>query len=155
MKEEFIWNDAVYLADKDVFGDEDERCYQVRCSDGWAVGYPAEDTEDELPEIEFTYPKLDFVRNHKDLAEYVLRYCGLYDQKAKDINYGDVMLALGEIVKENGISEWCAHCEEEVSLWSCFEPQTCPNCGNKILPCSMCYSENCNNCPLNHENKTM
>ena len=33
----------------------------------------------------------------KALTNDVLRYCGLYDLSAKDLNYGDLMLTFGEI----------------------------------------------------------
>ena len=145
MKDDFMFKDKVYFVDKDVFGDKEEHCYELRCEDGWAIGYPH--NEDDV-EIEIDYPKRDFVVNNESLSEYVLRYCGLYDCKAEDINYGDIMLALGTIVKDDGITEWCSNCCDEVSLVSKFEAQTCPNCGERILPCSMCFMDSCDDCPL-------
>lgn len=143
--EDFIFRDEVYFFDEDVFGDKEEHCYEVRCSDGWAIGYPL---DEEDVEIEINYPKRDFVVSNESLSKYVLRYCGLYDQKAENINYGDIMLSLGIIVKEKGVDEWCSHCCEEVQLVSRFEAQICPNCGERILPCSICFMESCNECPL-------
>lgn len=61
----------------------------------------------------------------------------------------------------NGIcSELCPHCEKEVELDNIFKVQTCPNCGKRILPCSICefktkeeenYYLHCDNCPLEND----
>jgi hypothetical protein len=43
------------------------------------------------------------------------------------------------------ITEWCSHCEQEVEIPP-IGRSNCPNCGESILPCSMC--EECvENCP--------
>ena len=34
--------------------------------------------------------------------------------------------------------EVCPHCEEEVMLDPELKVQTCPNCGKRIVTCSMC-----------------
>jgi len=34
--------------------------------------------------------------------------------------------------------EVCPHCEEEVMLDPELKVQTCPNCGRRIVTCSMC-----------------
>ena len=51
------------------------------------------------------------------------------------------------------IYELCPHCEYEVELDFRFEVQICPECGQPILPCSIC--ETClgwpTNCPLRQE----
>lgn len=45
--------------------------------------------------------------------------------------------------------EWCSECDSEVVLLSRFEVQKCPEGGNKILPCNLCYDNvNCSKCPL-------
>lgn len=53
------------------------------------------------------------------------------------------------------ITEWCPLCNTEVELLNNFKPQICPNCKQRILPCSMCNQEamdkakvGCNSCPL-------
>lgn len=33
--------------------------------------------------------------------------------------------------------EWCPHCESEVRI-DADKPSKCPNCGEMILPCSIC-----------------
>jgi predicted RNA-binding Zn-ribbon protein involved in translation (DUF1610 family) len=49
---------------------------------------------------------------------------------------------------KNAIYEVCPFCEQEVELKNEFKPQICPNCGEYILPCSICVKENCKNCEL-------
>lgn len=45
--------------------------------------------------------------------------------------------------------EWCSECETEVVLPSRFEAYKCPECGNQILPCNLCYyNVECSKCPL-------
>lgn len=46
------------------------------------------------------------------------------------------------------ISELCPHCENEVEIKESFTNQKCPECGKRILPCSMCKMDetNCNEC---------
>jgi predicted RNA-binding Zn-ribbon protein involved in translation (DUF1610 family) len=39
------------------------------------------------------------------------------------------------------IHELCPHCDNEVEIKESFSEQRCPRCGNVILPCSMCNSE--------------
>lgn len=53
------------------------------------------------------------------------------------------------------IVELCPYCDTEVQLDNKFVPQTCPNCGRVILPCSICKHTNnngthteCDTCPL-------
>ena len=33
--------------------------------------------------------------------------------------------------------EWCPHCEAEVRI-PAYRKSTCPECGEAIMPCSMC-----------------
>ena len=48
------------------------------------------------------------------------------------------------------ITEVCPFCDCEVELEEVFERQTCPNCGKKICPCTMCDPDKCkcSECPL-------
>ena len=52
--------------------------------------------------------------------------------------------------KEEDIIEWCPHCEEEVKIKGIAQKQTCPVCGEDILPCSLCNHNyvNCNKCTI-------
>ena len=56
--------------------------------------------------------------------------------------------------------EVCPHCEEEVMLDAELKVQTCPNCGKRIVTCSMCRAcDNpdgvpyCANCCLDYQAK--
>ena len=60
-----------------------------------------------------------------------------------------------EVVADDGdydfqpyCDEWCACCDSEVVIPS-FGVSFCPNCGELILPCSMCDADynDCRNCP--------
>lgn len=57
------------------------------------------------------------------------------------------------MVKIDVTNEWCPHCSNEVELEKVLKVQTCPNCGEIILPCSMCDMDKdpCSNCPLENE----
>jgi hypothetical protein len=70
------------------------------CYNGYAIGelldkenYMCADT------IRMEYPTLEEVLSDKGgIADYVLQYRGLWDKTYKDIDYGDIMMCLGEIV---------------------------------------------------------
>lgn len=47
-----------------------------------------------------------------------------------------------------GTTELCPHCGEEVTLVAELTKQTCTNCQEKIIACSMCESFECSKCPL-------
>jgi predicted RNA-binding Zn-ribbon protein involved in translation (DUF1610 family) len=49
------------------------------------------------------------------------------------------------------VTEWCPHCEVEVQLPKEFKPHSCPSCGEEILPCSLCETNDCVDCPLEKE----
>lgn len=51
---------------------------------------------------------------------------------------------------EKYIYELCGNCGQEVKLKNKFEPQICPVCKKKILPCCLCNMDiaNCGKCPL-------
>jgi len=44
--------------------------------------------------------------------------------------------------------EWCPNCDQEVEI-PAYGISKCPECGNSILPCSMCEPNHmdCTNCP--------
>lgn len=95
----FVEEDEVLVTDKELFGDNEEHAYDMRCHDGWAEGTPSNDEEGLPARIRMTYPKRDEVLADKKLAHYVLKYRGLYDLDFDDITYGDIMMALGEVDK--------------------------------------------------------
>ena len=51
---------------------------------------------------------------------------------------------------EDTIVEWCPNCCYEVNIKNKAEKQTCPVCGEDILPCSLCNHNyvNCNKCTI-------
>ena len=58
--------------------------------------------------------------------------------------------------KKHVTYEVCPHCEEEVRLDAELKVQTCPNCGKRIVTCSMCRAcdtpENyCTHCCLDYQ----
>lgn len=55
--------------------------------------------EDESPMIVATYPKKEEVLKDKKLCKKILEYRGLYDMRASQINYGDIMTMLGKLTK--------------------------------------------------------
>ena len=107
MTKTYILRDNVYFVDKTIFGDEFEHYYDAKCYDGYAIAKRISDDENEPYELKITYPKLADVVNDKELVDEILTYFGLVDLygcTAKDINYGDIMLYLGEdleVVKKN------------------------------------------------------
>lgn len=58
---------------------------------------------------------------------------------------------------EKGITyEYCPHCESEVQLPNRLGVYVCPNCGRRIVNCSMCRAlmdgeaQYCRHCPLEY-----
>lgn len=58
-----------------------------------------------------------------------------------------------DMMKKDMIIELCPYCEQEVNLQNKFEMQVCPNCKDKVIPCSVCPYEysRCSDCPLERE----
>ena len=96
MSKTYILRENVYFIDKTIFGDEFEHYYDAKCYDGYAIAKRISDDENEPYELKITYPKLAEVVEDKDLVDEILTYFGLDDCTAQDINYGDIMLYMGE-----------------------------------------------------------
>ena len=52
--------------------------------------------------------------------------------------------------------EYCPHCDTEVALDAELKVQTCPNCGKRIVTCSMCRAcdtedNYCTKCCLSYQ----
>lgn len=79
---------------------DEEVAYDIECYDGYGIGKLSDSENNTLApsEIRMIYPTLKDVLSNEDEAEYVLKYRGLYDLTIEDIHYGDIMLALGEVV---------------------------------------------------------
>lgn len=85
----------VCFTNKEVFGDNNEHCYEVECYDGYAIAHLA-DAEDKAPkELRLTYPIMEHIKDNDDLCNEILRYRGLYDKEKDDIHYGDIMIYCG------------------------------------------------------------
>lgn len=93
----FILEDEILFTNKKIFKDNEEHCYTCKCYDGVAVCTPID--EDESPMIVATYPKKEEVLKDKKLCNKILEYRGLYDMRASQINYGDIMTMLGKLTK--------------------------------------------------------
>ena len=51
-------------------------------------------------------------------------------------------------MSENTTWEWCQNCDEEVELPLILGLYHCPNCGEKIINCSMCENVHCVDCKI-------
>lgn len=91
-----IIEDSILFTDKKFFGDNKEHEYNCHCHDGQATCFLADDEDKTSPKrIVVKYPKIKELNNEQ--KDYILEYRGLYDLTRKDIHYGDVMVAYGEI----------------------------------------------------------
>lgn len=97
MKKDFISENEVIFNDMNVFGDNEEHYYNVKCYDGYAIGVSTYNNNNEPKYIKVTYPKLSAILDDRDRTSYILRYRGLYDLFARDIHFGDVMMSFGVI----------------------------------------------------------
>lgn len=92
--ENYISEQSVYVTIPNI---DEEVIYDFRCYDGYAIGTMVCDAPNAPQEIKMSYPTLAEVSDDEELADYILRYRGLYDLKHNDIHYGDIMMALGEL----------------------------------------------------------
>lgn len=81
-------------------GQYEDAPYRMVCYDGYAIGELLDKEEYMCPDtIRMEYPTLDEVLSDKGgIADDILFYRGLWDKQHDDINYGDIMMYLGEIV---------------------------------------------------------
>ena len=85
----------VLFNDPTIFGDDEEHSYDVICYEGYAI---ASANEDGIPKwLKITYPNIVDILIDAEKIDYVLKYRGLHDLTAKDIHYGDIMMAYGKI----------------------------------------------------------
>lgn len=71
--------------------------YDLKCYDGYATGVRICDTEDAPATIKMEYPLLAEILTDEDAVRYILNYRGLYDLRADNIHFGDVMMCFGMI----------------------------------------------------------
>ena len=99
MEKDFILREDVYLYDENLFGDY-ERLFDVKCYDGYAIATISRDEDiRNIEQVRLEYYTLAEVLSNEILSEQVLQYNGLYDLSPSDINYGDIMMAYGQITK--------------------------------------------------------
>ena len=134
-----------FILETDIELDDRDGLFECKCYDGYAIC----EEYDGNTKVVMTYPTLAEVVADEDLCDKILEYRGLYDLKAKDIHFGDVMIVLGEakaMTDGTPCTEWCPHCDTEVELKGKLEVQPCPNCGEMIYPCNLCLhcTKDCN-----------
>lgn len=76
---------------------DDEGVYDLQCYDGYAIGIRTCDSEEFPATIRMEYPLLADILDSEEAVNHVLTYRGLWDLSAKDIHYGDVMMAYGSV----------------------------------------------------------
>lgn len=96
MNKNYIEETDVLFSSKEVFGDHKEHCYNVRCYNGYAIGFSADGSTPQ--EVVLRYPKLENILTDENSINHVLEYRGLHDLSASDIHYGDIMITYGEIL---------------------------------------------------------
>ena len=52
------------------------------------------------------------------------------------------------IYNERCTDEYCPNCDDEVVIFAEMRVQVCPNCGERLYPCSICTERFCRTCPL-------
>jgi hypothetical protein len=96
---DFILEEEILFQDVEIFGNDYEHSYNVTCYDGYAIGDLIDEEDDAPKHIRLEYPKIKEVIRDEDKSNYVLRYRGLWDLGIESINYGDIMISLGDIVE--------------------------------------------------------
>lgn len=92
--EKYIEEEDVLITNKNIFGDEEEHIYDLRCFDGYAECEPQNDSD---PELVMIYPKIEEVRSDETMSDHILKYRGLCDLSADDITFGDIAITYGKI----------------------------------------------------------
>lgn len=89
----------------------------------------------------------NFIHDHEKMVDFL----GLSKEEfMKSYSYltDDEYENTKRIYENSCTIEWCPDCEVEVVLLAEFKEQICPNCGERILPCSICEDMACSRCPL-------
>lgn len=68
----------------------------------------------------------------------IVKVINIYEGDVEDYSF------VGEC--EDKATEFCNYCDAEVEIANRFIPQICPNCGEILLPCNMCFD--CQDCPF-------
>lgn len=93
----FIEETDILFSDEKIFGDDKEHSYDVMCYNGHAVAFASDDSDAKIPrKIDLKYPKIKEL--DAEAKAYILKYRGLHDVSPDELTFGDVMIALGEII---------------------------------------------------------
>lgn len=88
----------------------------------------------------------NFIQDHEKMVDF-LRLSKEDFLKSYSYLTNDEYENTRRIFNKRCTIEWCPNCEEEVVIFS-DRVQKCPNCGDRIFPCSACEERTCRNCPL-------
>lgn len=72
--------------------------YDLKCYDGYATGVRTDADADAPATITMDYPILADILADEDAVAEVLTYRGLYDLRAENIHFGDVMMRYGIVI---------------------------------------------------------
>lgn len=89
---DYIEELSIYVNIPNIKG---EVVYDFKCYDGHAFGTLAFEHPNAPKEVKMFYPTIGELTIEQ--MDYILEYRGLFDLTHEDINYGDVMMALGEL----------------------------------------------------------
>ena len=93
-----VWEYDIEICEPEFFGDSKVRLFDCQCFDGFAICFEPETGKI----ITLHYPLRSIVICNDSMADEVLNYRGLWDLKAKDITFGDIMMCYGKIeIKPN------------------------------------------------------
>lgn len=97
----YVVENDVLFNDSTIMGDNLEHPYNLKCYDGYAIGVAVdcEENKNVPKKIRILYPLRGDIVYDENKSQKVLKYRGLYDLSAKDINYGDIAICYGKIFK--------------------------------------------------------
>lgn len=84
-----------------LFDDDDEHCYKGKFYDGIAILHKDPEEEGVPEKVIMTYPTMEVVKTHADLAYAIRDYSALGVEE--DISYFDVALKYGQAYKPSEI----------------------------------------------------
>lgn len=87
------WEYDIEISDSAFFKDNEVHLFDCQCFDGYAICVEKETGKN----ITLHYPLRSVVICNDSMADEVLNYRGLWDLKAKDITFGDIMMCYGKI----------------------------------------------------------
>ena len=95
------------------------------------------DLEDKDVGSDLDFGLMDAIRQYVWRLHEAERFAGRCDDGSDEF-LAEVKRLVGYIETDNHAYEVCPFCETEVRLDAELKVQTCPNCGKRIVTCSMC-----------------